>query len=67
MVRNDLNMIASNHPKSESPSIRCAVCTKAMHSHEDRTEVSHGGDLFVVCCASCEQKFRAQPALYSVS
>lgn len=46
---------------------RCKVCTKQIRAGEDHAKVFHGGNYYLVCCASCAAKFEANPQSYLVS
>lgn len=56
------------HSREEprQPEVRCVVCTKKLHAGEERFKVRHGGSEYVVCWASCAQKFQGDPGLYTV-
>ena len=50
----------------EPPAVRCKVCTKRIVLAEERVKVLHHGVEYIVCCASCAEKFRREPELYTV-
>lgn len=50
----------------EEPTVRCKVCAKKIGPAEERVQILHHGLEYVVCCASCAEKFRREPPLYTV-
>ena len=64
-------MKKQNHWTGPAPEIRtegrCKVCTKQIRVGEDHAKVFHGGNYYLVCCASCAAKFEANPQSYLVS
>lgn len=64
-------MTKHNHLVRRAPDVRtqgrCKVCTKQIRVGEDHVKVFHGGNYYVVCCASCAAKFEAHPQQYLVS
>ena len=43
---------------------RCIVCSKQIHAGEDYLSEFCESTNYVVCCASCAEKFRAHPKQY---
>jgi YHS domain-containing protein len=52
---------------TDEPTIRCKVCMKRIGSSEERIKVFHDGSVYTVCCASCAEKFRNEPQLYTIT
>jgi YHS domain-containing protein len=61
-------MTVHNRLARQTPDVRaqdrCKVCTKQIRVGEDHVKVFHGGNFYVVCCASCATKFEAHPQQY---
>lgn len=51
---------------ADEPTVRCKVCAKKMGPSEERVQILHQGLEYIVCCASCAEKFRREPQLYTV-
>jgi YHS domain-containing protein len=45
----------------------CKVCAKKIGMSEERVGVWHHGSEYIVCSASCAEKFRSEPQLYTVT
>lgn len=60
-----MNIKIEIRPGPARPEPRCIVCTKRLHPDEERFSVSHAGNEYSVCCVSCSEKFRHDPALYT--
>jgi YHS domain-containing protein len=45
----------------------CKVCAKKIGPSEERVRIWHHGSEYIVCCATCAEKFRSEPQLHIVT